>query len=244
MKKMNFIAFAFFISGVCLLAYFIDIDELATQEKPWHMRINDHGEDFLATYGNQYKILDKKNVHASLDSTEKKIVLVLVDAWGVSYEKSRLETEFAFFKNVANEYALHVRIKDYTKSAERIEFRTNRKGIYLFGGDSLEYNRKGYMPELGYDSLLFCQKCPDSLMLKNLDSVLSLENMDVFAVTLQSSRYGDAAKLQASLRLISQFMEAHPNCRFVVQGTHRPVLVPAQIRENFYEHLVPVVIKY
>ena len=81
-----------------------------------------------------------------------------------------------------------------------------------------------------------------------LDSVLAAVEVDSaslvknIAWTTQDSRDGDRAKLHATLRLIAEVARKHPEVRFIVQGTHRPILGDPKIRRESFTHWVPVVI--
>jgi hypothetical protein len=104
------------------------------------------------------------------------------------------------------------------------------------------------MDSLGYGVRLFCHKCPDSVMAVTLDSVLvavagdSASPVKNVAWTTQDSRNGDRAKLHATLRLIADVARRHPEARFIVQGTHRPILGDPKIRRESFTRWVPTVI--
>ena len=181
-------------------------------------------------------------------------VSILVDAWGVPFDGNLLAEDFAIFKDVPHREFLHHRLANRTRHAEFAELRTPgdstrpHDGVYLFGGDSLEYGRNLYIDSLGYGVRLFCQKCPDSVMSTTLDSVLAAVARDTtspvknVAWTTQNSRDGDRAKLHATLRLIADVARRHPEARFIVQGTHRPILGDPKIRRESFTHWVPAVV--
>ena len=84
-------------------------------------------------------------------------VFILVDAWGVPVEETLLESDFSLFRDIPHKFALHQRLANRTKHAERVEFRNVVSGnIYLFGGDSTEYDRSTYIKEIGFDKMFFC----------------------------------------------------------------------------------------
>ena len=173
---------------------------------------------------------------------------------GVPFDPQLLREDFAVFKNVPHRELLHHRLANRTRHAEFAELRIPgdstrpHDGVYLFGGDSLEYGRNLYIDSLGYGMRLFCQKCPDSVMATMLDSVLAAVEVDSaslvknIAWTTQDSRDGDRAKLHATLRLIAEVARKHPEVRFIVQGTHRPILGDPKIRRESFTHWVPAVI--
>ena len=178
----------------------------------------------------------------------------MVDAWGVSFDEDLLAEDFSIFKDLPHKEFLHHRLANRTRHAEFAELRfpsdsvRSYGGIYLFGGDSLEYGRDLYIDSLGYTQKLFCQKCADSVMLGKLDSLLALDSLftqdvaKVIALTTQDSRDGDRAKLHVTLRGIAKVTRNHPGVRFIIQGTHRPILGDPKIRRESFTHWVPAVV--
>jgi hypothetical protein len=114
--------------------------------------------------------------------------------------------------------------------------------MYLFGGDSLEYNRPELVGEIGFKKTLFCQNCGDEVMAAKIDSLLDNDSLEFIAWTTQSSRGGDKDSLHKSLTLIADLTARHPEVNFVVQGSHRPVLCSPETRNSYKFHWVPVVI--
>ena len=172
----------------------------------------------------------------------------------MSRDENLLAEDFAVFKNLPHKEYLHHRLANRTRHTEFAELRLPSDsarlhgGIYLFGGDSLEYGRNLYMDSLGYTQKLFCQRCSDSVMLGKLDSLLSLDSLfvpeeaKVIALTTQDSRDGDRTKLHAILRRIAEVARKHFGARFIVQGTHRPILGDPKIRRESFTHWVPIVV--
>ena len=124
-----------------------------------------------------------------------------------------------------------------------MEFRNASSGnVYLFGGDSTEYDRLAYIKEIGFNKMVFCQNCNDSVMISKLDSALASDTLKLVAWTSQSSRLGDRDSLRGALQRITDFAKRHPELRVIVQGTHRPVLGTSETRNAYKSHWVPVVI--
>lgn len=242
-QKINIALFSSFVVTAVSGAFIWGSDFLSNQSVPWHMQ-SGIDEDSLSTYGvNEYRLLDRRPVIAQINKSPKKQVLILVDSWGVSHDKSVLEKEFSIFNDIPHDFAIHHRMANRTKHAERVEYRRDSSdALFLFGGDSLEFGRSEYMQEKGFSKLLFCQKCSDSIMLTKLDSVISDDIFYSIAWTTQDSRYGSEDSLMATLKGISNLAKEHPDIRFVVQGAHRPILCTPEIKRTFYEHWVPVVI--
>jgi hypothetical protein len=145
--------------------------------------------------------------------------------------------------NAPHIFALHKRLANRTKHAERVEFRTDCKNkIYLFGGDSTEYNRPTLLKEIGYERTLFCQKCDDKTMITKIDSLLEIDSLQLIVWTTQSSRSGDRDSLHKSLNQIANLATRHSDVQFVIQGAHRPVLCDSGTRNTYKSHWVPTVI--
>ena len=244
--KLNFICFLCLIIGLVVIMFCCDNREIETQivMKPWHMQRTEQTDLLSDFYQSHYERNDRSRLTDLLQNNGQRTVLILVDAWGVPYEHGELEEEFALFDGLPVKKIIQRRHNNTTLHAEKTEFRKKDSvGTFLLGGDSLEYNRKEYIPLLGYDKLIFCQSCPDEIMFAKLDSILNLDSMtQTLALTTQSSRNGDRANLLKSLKQIRELMQKHPEAVFIVQGTHRPVLVPGKIRDRYYENWVPALI--
>lgn len=242
-QKINIALSSCFVVAAVSGAFIWGSDFLSNQKVPWHMQ-SGIDEDSLSTYGeNDYRLLDKRPVITQINRSQKKQVLILVDSWGVPHDKSKLEKEFALFNDIPHDLAIHHRMANRTKHAERVEFRMDSPdALYLFGGDSLEFGRSEYMKEKGFSKLLFCQKCSDSIMLTKLDSVISDDIFYSIAWTTQNSRYGSEDSLMATLKGISNLAKEYSDIQFIVQGAHRPILCSPELKRTFYEHWVPVVV--
>ena len=242
-QKINLSAFVLFCLTIISFAYFVGSDFLRKQEKPWHMQTTVHEDSLSSTYQANYQILDRHPVIQQINPKKQNTVLILVDAWGVPFDESRLENEFKIFKHLPHQFAIHKRLGNRTKHAEHVEFRKDSsEAIFIFGGDSLEYGRKEYMPTLGYREQLYCQKCPDSAMIGLLDSLLLEARFNTIAWTTQDSRLGDENKLISLLKNIANLAKKHPTVQFVIQGAHRPILGTPEKRREYYAHWVPIVI--
>lgn len=244
--KLNFVLFLGVIIGLVFLMFYGDSKEFDAQImlKPWHMQRQEQNDSLSDYYLENYQIHGKGRLVEMLSSTPKNKVIILVNAWGVPYIPQNLNEEFAVFSGLSAKKIIQRRLGNTTTHAEKAEFRKkDSTGTFLFGGDSLEYKRKEYISQLGYDKLVFCQNCSDSVMLGKLDSILN-ENaaIQTIAFTTQSSRDGGRSNLLQSLKLIRDLVAKHPEDIFIIQGTHRPVLTSGKIRESYYENWVPALI--
>lgn len=242
--KINFIFFTTAIIAIASLVYVLQtLDFSSPFGKPWHLQPSVHEDSLSQKYLNEYMILNDKSLFKQMHDSSKREIFILVDAWGVPNQESKLQEEFAHFERIPHTFALHQRLGNRTKHAERVEFRNEIKNkMYLFGGDSSEYSRHTYLKEMGYKQALFCQHCNDEIMLTKLDSLQTNDSLRFIAWTTQSSRTGDNDSLHRSLKQIADFAAQHPDVLFVIQGTHRPILGSADTRKKYKSHWVPAII--
>ena len=243
-QKVNLVLFVFFVIVTSTLVYQIGAENTVNPfGKPWHLLPSVHEDSLSQDYLDKYCILNKKSLLSQLYDSSRINVYILVDTWGVPIDEKLLKTEFELFSQLPHKYAIHQRLANRTKHAERVEFRDSLENkIYLFGGDSLEYYRPKLVSEIGYQKTLFCQKCEDRTMIAKIDSLLNADSLRLIAWTTQSSRSGDKDSLHKSLKMIADFAARHPEVQVVVQGTHRPVLCNSEVRNSYKSHWVPAVI--
>ena len=243
-QVVNLVVFLVLILATSAMVYVLGKTVFSVPvEKPWHLLPSVHEDSLSQEYLERYRILDKKALRLQVYDSSRTNVFILVDAWGVPIKESMLKDEFAFFEKISHTFALHQRLGARNIHAERVEFRDGPENkIYLFGGDSLEYNRPKLVGNIGYRRTLFCQNCSDSVMISKIDSLLVNDSLQLIAWTTQSSRGGDKDSLYKSLKLIADLALRHPDVQFVMQGSHRPVLCSPKIRNSYKYHWVPVVI--
>ena len=254
LQKLGLAVFSVLFVFAVIFSYLINSQFIKMTDKPWHMQFYPSEDSLTEGYVSKYELIDRRKLIGQFADSSRVTVSILVDAWGVPFDENLLAEDFAIFKDLPHREFLHRRLANRTRHAEFAELRIPgdstrpHDGIYLFGGDSLEYGRNLYMDSLGYGMRLFCQKCPDSVMAATLDSVLAAVTGDTtspvknVAWTTQGSRDGDRAKLHATLRLIAAVARKHPEARFIIQGTHRPILGDPKIRRESFTHWVPAVV--
>ena len=254
LQRVSLYGFCAFVVLAVAISYLMGATLFVVSEKPWHMQPFTDADSLTVEYMGKYELLDKKSLLSRFADSSRVTVAILVDAWGVPFDEHLLAEDFSIFKDLPHKEFLHHRLANRTRHAEFAELRipgdstSSRDGVYLFGGDSLEYGRNLYIDSLGYGVRLFCQKCSDSVMLGKLDSLLSLDSLfapeeaKVIAFTTQNSRDGDRAKLHATLQGIADVARKHSGVRFIIQGTHRPILGDPKIRRESFTHWVPAVV--
>ena len=242
-KKINLVCFLITVLCSASLIYVLGTMNLtAPFGKPWHLLPSIHEDSLSSTYVNRYHVLDYKPIMKNFFDSTRTNVYILVDAWGVPAQEDSLEKDFSIFASQPHKFALHQRLANRTNHAEKVEFRnTVKESVYLFGGDSLEYNRSVYIKEIGFDKITFCNKCSDSVMLLRIDSLIKNDSLQLIAWTTQSSRLGEKDSLNKALVMIANFAKSHPDVHIVVQGSHRPILGSARTRKSYKSHWVPIV---
>jgi hypothetical protein len=241
-EKMNLTAFVILV--VLGVSFYYPLTWITgSLEKPWHLQPSVHEDSLSQGYLDNYQILNHNSLLSQVFDSLRTNVFILIDAWGVPIRESIIKENFGYFESIPHTFALHQRLANRNKHAEEIEFQNSvSNSIYLFGGDSLEYNRNLYIKKIGFEKALFCNKCTDELMISKIDSLLANNSSKFIAWTTQSSRSGDNDSLRKSLKRIADFAERHPDIQIVVQGTHRPVLCDAKVRNTYKSHWVPVMI--
>ena len=212
-QKINLAVFLAFIVFVIPLSYIMGSDFMGKQEKPWHMQGAVHEDSLSQEYLSKYKILDKVPVTLQIERHKEKRVLILIDAWGVPFDEKKLAKEFAVFKDVPHEYAIHKRLKNVTKHAELAEFHV-----------------------ISPDSNVVAKN------FEQLESLLMNPDYRTMTLTVRDSKEGSEENLRNALRHVSEMAKKFPDVEFIVQGTHRPILGTPETRREYYAHWVPVVI--
>lgn len=271
-QKVSLVAFSVLFVFAVVFSYLINAQIIDRPLKPWHMQPAVDADTLSAEYMSGYKLLDKKSVLRRFADSNRTTVAVLVDGWGVPFDTSLLRGDFAVFGDLPHKDYLHARLANRTRHAELSELRVRfdstaqRNGVYLFGGDSLEYGRNLYVDSLGYERHVFCQRCGDSAVFALLDSLLSDSlvlgsdslaqgdsltrtrdslnqgRVGVLSATTWDSRDGDRQKLRATLSQVAALARKHPEVRFVLVGSHRPNFGDPKIRRESFAHWVPVTV--
>ena len=243
-QRVNLVVFAVIVVTMASLVYVLGTMNFSSPfSKPWHLLPSVHEDSLSQRYLDEYRILNHKSLFKHLYDSSRVNVFILVDAWGVPIDENVLSSDFDFFSGIPHIYAIHQRLANRTKHAERVELRNDiLKNIYVFGGDSLEYNRREYIKELGFTNALFCQNCGDNVMLSKIDSLLVNDSLRFVAWTTQSSRTGNMDSLRKSLKMIADFAKRHSEVQIVMQGTHRPIFGNSETRNSYKSHWVPAVI--
>lgn len=241
--KIHFKFFLVFFFFAILFSYITHSSIFKESEKPWHMQPFENEDELPQAYTDKYQISSRGDLKIEQSDSSHKFVSILIDAWGVPFDIQKLEHEFSIFNNMEHKLFLRQRLANRTRHAEYAELRNDSgEGMFLFGGDSLEYGRNIYLKELGYSNTIFCTSCSDSQMIAKLDSLLEDNGNRIFAMTLIDARQGDDETLISSLTNLARLASKHKHSRFVIQGTHRPILGTPETRRKYYSRWVPAVI--
>lgn len=244
-QRINLSAFIILIFVTVSLIYVLGKMNFSTAfDKPWHLLPTINEDSLSTTYKDSYQIMGKTPLRATLLDSTKTNVFILVDAWGVPIDENILADDFKAFERVPHKFALHRRLANYTKHAELAEFRNkSANSVYLFGGDSLQYNRFEYIPSLGFTKSIFCAICGNKDIILKIDSLLNeAEPSRFIAWTVLSSPIGEHSIIRLTLQQIANLARKHPETHFVIQGSHHPVLCGQEIKNLYKSHWVPVAI--
>ena len=243
-QRINLVAFFILIFVTVSLIYVLGKANLSAPfGKPWHLLPAVHEDSLSTHYKDSYQIIGKSPLRTFFLDSTKVNVFVLVDAWGVPIDEDTLAMDLKEFETLPHHFALHRRLANYTIHAERVEFRNNLNSLFLFGGDSTQFNRTGYVPEIGFQQALYCQNCSNNITIGKIDSILAEpEHPQFIAWTALASIVGNHNEIRQVLRQIADLAKKHPDIRFVVQGTHRPVLCGPETRNSYKAHWIPVAV--
>lgn len=216
-RRLNTILFFCVLASIAVVSWLPESTFFAGEEKPWQLQPFTNEDSLSVKYREQYRELDKRPIMWQIKDTTGLLAIILIDAWGVPLDESLMAEDFAIFKDLPHEYALHRRLANRTEHAENVEWK-------------------------GEITKVVCEKCKDAEGLTILDSLIKLKESERFALRAKDSRDGNRNSLHNVLKSIVELATRHPECKFVVQGTHRPILGPPEVRRQHLSHWVPVVI--
>lgn len=227
------------------------------------------------SFKRSYKWVESPMITKDYVDTSRSTVVVLVESWGIPIDTSVLKKEFDVFENLRTDYGVHHRMYSMTRTAEREDLvysisnseekkdtmfipqiykEKNRQSTFLVGADSLLYRRNKYIHNMGFTNVIFADSVPDSLLVKQIDSLLQdSSKIQFIAWTTRDTRFpiqGDSKKIELtyynrmfnSLNMIKELALRHPGARFVVLGDHEPLLCPKPFAEQFYRRWVPYIV--
>ena len=148
LQKKSLAVFSVLFVFSVIFSYLINSQFIKMPEKPWHMQPGIDADSLTEEYVSKYELLDRRKLIGQFADFSRVTVSILVDAWGVPFDENLLAEDFAVFKDLPHREFLHRRLANRTRHAEFAEFRHNGGGLYLFGGDSLEYGRNIYIDSL------------------------------------------------------------------------------------------------
>lgn len=244
-QRINLTAFFILIFVMVSLIYVLGKTNFSTPfGKPWHLLPAIHEDSLSTHYKDSYQIIEKNPLRTVFLDSTKVNVFILIDAWGVPVDEDILALDLKEFQTLPHKFALHRRLANYTSHAEHVEFRNNfTSSVYLFGGDSLQFNRTEYIPEIGFQQPSYCPNCSNNAIIDKIDSILTEpESPQFIAWTALASTVGNHKEIRQVLGQIANLAKKHPDVQFVIQGTHRPVLCGPEIRNSYKAHWVPVAV--
>jgi hypothetical protein len=238
-KKINLLLFGLFLVFLVALPPLFKDRCLSNAERPWQLM--PFGADSLSDfYKEHYPRLESKPLLSYLSDTTKKTVMVLVDGWGVPYDKVMLVSDFLQLSGSKTRFCLHDRFKNITSLAESDEYGTAfANGILLYGGDSLSCSKRKFGTEKRFLQTICFKNYSDTSIVGMVDSLLSDSTWHKIAWTTRQTREGDREILHQVLQGLSMVAKKHSDVQFIIQGTHRPTQGTPETRRKYLAPWVP-----
>jgi len=123
--RLNLILFVLFLALV-IVSRFVDFTPKSVVPP-----------DAPEVYRESYSVLDQKRVSLHVVDSSRPVALIIVDAWGVSYDKSILAEDFAIFNDVPHHFAIHKRLRNKTQHAQGAEIKDDFEQVSYDDMDSL-----------------------------------------------------------------------------------------------------------
>ena len=240
-RNLNLFLFSIFIVFIISLPVFCGNRFLPQRHTPWQLQ--PFNNDSLSLfYKNNFRIIEEPPLEEFLRDSSEPLVTILVDGWGVPYEKNLLLQDFSLFDKKSSEFILHKRMFGFTAGAETEEFqRDSATGIYVYGGDTLSCKKKKKNLSIFFGEISCFENEGDSGVIVTLDSLLTKTDWKRIAWTTSQTGTGNRDSLHMVLRNLAKLAKKHPNVSFSIQGTHRPILGPPDVRRNYIAPWVPAV---
>ena len=241
-------------------------------------------------FRNRYTITDSVTITRDYINSSRSNVIILVESWGVPLDIQRFKEEINIFKSARPHVGIHNRMYSRTRTAEREDLisaiirdsvtkkrdtlflpekfnDTGFKTTFLFAGDSLEQWRYKYIPNIGFNEIIYGKHygnempLKDSAMISKIDSILTdITQKHFIAWTTRNTKFPMSefssvyksnvnfvdsiysTKLKRTLTQIAELAHKYPEVRFIVQGDHNPIASPLEFQEKFYKRWVPFII--
>lgn len=243
MKNRHLLFFLLFVAALASPVFWGGVGFLPKRERPWHLQDWVYEDSLPPIYQQKYTITGPARIMEQVEKTQQRRAIFLIDGWAVPVDEAELETQLSFFDSIPHKAYIHYRYSNRSVHAEMVEYRhKSSNSLYVYGGDSLEYQRQEYIPGLGFQEMFFCQMCGDSAMLAKIDSIAGTNVFDFTAWTAEDYRYGDGDRLNRLFELLAYFAKNHLEMQIVIVGAHRPILGKPEMRRKYYAHWVPVVV--
>ena len=244
MRNINLTIFSLFLAFLIALPIFCVDRYLSHPDIPWQL-VPFNADSLSQKYKEHYQQFKPSALFPTLVDTTKPLVMVLVDGWGVPYDESLLESDFAHFAGKNATFAVHKRLLQHTSHAENVEYKQGfAEGTLLMNGDSAACAKKEHEQSIHFKQTICCEGCDDLRSIATLDSLISLASDSTWnriAWTAHGTRDGDRNKLDNLLKGIADISSKHPDFQFIIQGTHRPLLGTPETRRKYLAPWVPVV---
>lgn len=244
MRNINLVLFSLFLSFLIALPILCVDRYLSHPDIPWQL-VPFNADSLSQKYKELYPQLKANAIVSTIQDTTKPLVMVLVDGWGVPYDETMLEKDFAHFAGKKTAFAVHRRLLQHTSHAENVEYKQGfAEGIFLMNGDSMTCAKINKEQVSHFKQTICCENCDDTRSVAKLDSLISLAGDSTWnriAWTAHGTQEGDRGELGRLLKGLGEITNKHPGVQFVIQGTHRPLLGTPETRRKYLAPWVPAV---
>ena len=244
MRNINLALFSVFLAILIALPILCVDRYLSHPDVPWQL-VPFNADSLSLSYKEKFTQLKSDALILSRQESSKPIVMVLVDGWGLPYDESLLESDYAHFDKNKSFFAVHKRLLQRTSYAENAEYKQGfAEGVLLMNGDSTACAKSEREQGHNFKQTICCEGCDDTRSMTTLDSLILLASDSTWneiAWTVHGTREGDRNKLDSLLKNFDKIARKHPDIQFIIQGAHRPLLGPPEIRRKYIAPWVPAV---
>ena len=239
MRIINLVLFSSLLASLISFPILCVDRYLSHPDYPW--QLVPFGADSLShSYKNQYQVLGPQALMTRLADSSKSTLMVLIDGWGVPYDETMLENDFAILRGPNTAVAMHKRLLGHTTHAENVEYRLGfSNGVLIAEGDSIACAKVEREQGAHFKQTICFEKYNDMQTIAMLDSLIADTTWNKIGWTVRSTREGDREKLHGLLRGLVNIAKKHPETQFIIQGTHRPILGAPETRRRYLAPWVP-----
>ena len=109
MRNINLALFSLFLAIIILLPIVCVDRYRSNPDVPWQLVPFD-ADSLSIAYKSQYQIIDHHALSTQLKNPSRTTAMILIDGWGVPYDKKMLEDDFGILQGASTTFAIHKRL--------------------------------------------------------------------------------------------------------------------------------------